>query len=214
MRWNLRTLFLIITTLAVLLAWKYNHRNQLLYATKRVQNLGGKVSYRWQEPAIASVEEPFFGQFSPRPARYTVRLPDGTKETRFRHETSRYTIRRKRKIGVVKHGSTTKPTVESIAAIWRGNDDVIVEAVQVDAKDVDEKFIEALVDLEGLRIVQIRRSRTYYRVDVCGPIYHEVEPDDLEATLAKLNEPFVRAKSLIEAQLPNVNIIDGVASHK
>lgn len=30
MRWNLRTLFLIITALAVLLAWKYNHRNKLV----------------------------------------------------------------------------------------------------------------------------------------------------------------------------------------
>lgn len=88
----------------------------------------------------------------------------------------------------------------------------MVEAVQVDAKDVDEKFIDTLVDLDGLRIVQIRRSRTYYRVKVCSSTFHQVEPDELKTALAKVNERFLRAKSLIEAQLPNVKIIDGIAS--
>lgn len=203
MRWSLKTLFLIVTALAIFLGWKYSERNREVNGAKRVQQLGGEVTYQWQQPTVAKQAEPVSPAWY-SPPRFLVTLSDGTKvlETR----TVGYEITKSIVLPVIKCGSSQMPTRRYPNAVWRDNSDVIVEAVRVDAPDVNEEFADALQSFRYLKTVQICRERMYFGWRLADGAPKVYRKEGLE----KSGESFEVAMALIQRKFPNLEIVDGI----
>ena len=98
-------------------------------------------------------------------------------------------------------------------SIWQrlfSNTEVMVDAVRIDESKVDQEFVEALCDLDGLKLIQVERNKQYFQVIASDPVSFQVSEERRAKSLEKLDEPFRAAKQLIHCKLP-IEVIDGLS---
>ena len=202
--WSLRGMLLVVTLLSAMLAWKYNQRNRILSATNQVRLAGGEVTYRFQNPLVATKTARFTSRYAEKPHEVTRTLSDGSTVTE-RVQTS-LTLAYPVSVNTVNTSGNSKPN----NSIFRfmSNSDIFVDAVRIPELNVDRKFVAALQDLDGLRIVQICRTQQYFRTIVARPSSHQITLEQRQNQLSELSKPFEDSKSIIQQKLPHVQIID------
>jgi len=205
MKWSLRSLLLLLTLLAAVLAWRYNQRHQILGATKQIRNLGGQIVYRWENPTVAVKTIAVQSPVRTRPETKTRTLKDGTKEDYevFSHRSfNNYFSVQVKSLGIsgrANHGLLR----------FFDNEDIAVEAVKIRESSVNEDLVNYLRKLDDLRIVLVCRDQEYFRVYGTNPKIQLITAEQRTGKLNELNKPFEDAKSLINGGLPDVNVIDG-----
>ena len=207
MKWSIRSLLALLTLVAIILAVKYNERNRLITATNEIHKLGGKTYYRSQNPIIGSKTSFFHPAYAAKPRKITRTRKDGT--TSIEHITSNWQY--PTKINVLKFTGATKANRNLFDLL--GNQDVIVDAVQIPESNVDQKFVDCLKNLSGLKIVLISRDQEYFRLRIATPNAHQVSAQRRNEKLAKFAKPFEDGKLLILSRLPHVQVVDGFSQY-
>ena len=208
LKWSLRGMLLMVTLLSAMLAWKYGQRNRILSATKQVRLAGGEVIYRFQNPKVATKTAAFISAYSAKPVPVTRTLSDGSTVTETVTRSYMGGLRFPLAVNDLRisgHSKSGNPILGFL-----NNSDILIDAVRIPELNVDRELIAALQDLDGLRIVQVCRSRQYFRTMVSSPGTHQVTAEQKRIKLAERSKPFESAKSIIQHQLPHLQIIDGV----
>ena len=201
-------MLLLLTLFTLLLAWKYNERNRILDATKRIVSDGGEAFYSLQNPSVATQTRTFHSAYPPKPISEKRTLADGSIETVLKTQGYMSSAIHPVSINVIKCTGNSK-TNNSILQFF-SNSDVSIDSVRIPESNVDKRFVTALQNLKGLRVVQICRDPHYFRTCVGSPSRYNIDPEQKQAKLAELSKPFDDAKNLIQAKLPNVVIVDGL----
>ena len=203
MKWSLKTLLFLLMLVSVFLAWKYNQRNRILSATKKIQDCGGEIYYRWQQPAVRSMFTSVIPYYALR--SQAVKFTGGSKSTSFVNVNIGFDV--PLEVNVLIAGG------KSPDSIWQrlfSNTEVMVDAVRIDESKVDQEFVEALCDLDGLKLIQVERNKQYFQVIASDPVSFQVSEERRAKSLEKLDEPFRAAKQLIHCKLP-IEVIDGLS---
>jgi len=200
-------MFLMLTLLSVMLAWKYNQRNRILSATKQVRLAGGEVVYRSQNPTVVKKTKAFMSAYSQKPIPVS-RVRDGKPVIEYVMQTYMATLQHPMLVDDLQTAGSSQ--TQNTILRFLSNSDIFVDAVRLPESNVDKKLVAALRGLDGLRIVQIRRDKQYFRVLVSHPSQRQVTAERKRTRLAELSRPFEDAKSIIDEQLPHVQVIDGV----
>ena len=199
-------MLVLLTLVAAVLAWKYNQRNRILAATKQIQDLGGQVFYRTQNPTTAVKVVHFQSPYRLRPETKTRSLPDGTVENYevFGHRSFNHIFSLQIK-SIVPNGKVNQKVNRFLV-----NAEILVGAVKVQENDVDAEFVKQLQQLDDLKIVLVCRDREYFRVYGANPNTYMVTTQQRADRLSELGKPYEDAKSLIHDSLPNVEVVDGL----
>ena len=208
MKWSLRSLFALVTVVSILIALKYNERNRVVSATRVIQDLGGEVIYRRENPVISKKQEVFRAAYGAKPRATTRTLPDGTSETVYVTSTWQATMPFPSTLNFLSRAGTTNQKNRMLEFL--GNYDVAVDAVRIRDSLVDSDLIDQLMKLNGLKIVLICRDRSYYQTSVSQPKWHYVTDEEKSSRMIELGKPFEDAKSLIHKHLPNLQVVDGL----
>ena len=198
-------MLVLVALVAAFLGWKYSQRNRVASATRQIQNFGGHIVHRWENPTVTMKT---LVLTCPRRLRETKprTLPDGTLES-----YDVFTIARSYTAFVpIKSLTATGNADEQLGILnFIGNWDILVDAVKIHENDVDEELVQHLRNLDGLRIVQVYRDIEYFRMGATDAKGYSITELEKSEKLSELNRPFQNAKTLIKKSLPKVDVIDG-----
>ena len=198
-------MLVLLTIVAAALAWKYNQRNRIIFATKSIEKMGGQVLYHRENPTAAMKWMTVTCHRRLRETR-TRTLLDGTVENYdVFHIARSYTANVQVKSIESAGGANEEDGILNIL----GNRDILVDAAKIHESRVDADFVEHIQKLDGLRVVQVCRDIEYFRMKATDPEGFSITPEQKEEKLSELDKPFENAKSLIHNSLPEVDVIDG-----
>ena len=138
---------LLLTLFSVLLAWKYNERNRILDATKRIESDGGETFYSFQNSSVATQTRTFHSAYSPKPIQEKRTLADGSIETVTRMHSYMHSAIHPVSISVIKNTGNSE-TNTSILQFF-SNSDICIDSVRISESNVDKRFVTALQILKA-----------------------------------------------------------------
>jgi len=129
-RWGLRSLFVLVTLAALILAARTNERYSIRQAIRQVELNGGCVLYHWESPVVKDQDFSFtfIGNFSKQSVDVVV--------TKF------------------SFGSDDRPGAKLIDFLIGGHTDIDVHTVVVEADNINDDLVDALGRLKNLQSVR------------------------------------------------------------
>jgi len=202
LRFSLRALFFLVTVATVLGGWRYNQRQKFQDAAKKIQEHGGTIFYRWQEPTVGILPVTMFPAYFQISVPYQVTLPDGSKVTKTRMEPAGQTrpVTAITDKFYVRNGEP--PKFQVVDFLCGFHQDVDFNAISIPAASIDASMIGHLSEVRNLEQIILEVDQMFYRVESSN----RRATDERSEHLHELSRELRRATALIEENLPNVSL--------